>query len=141
MMMSSVARVKFIKTKVIFRYHTKGVSNQVSSNSDYQIKSCSCSDSSTKIEKKRKSGKKILWITKHTNKRITNWDRSKSRQEGLQKGAALGISILGKKITNRGRDFKSGKRDFKSGQRLEIVARGISNRGRDYKSVQNSGRQ
>ena len=31
-MMSSVARVKFIKTKVIFRYHNKGVSNQVSSN-------------------------------------------------------------------------------------------------------------
>ena len=37
MMMSSVARVKFIKTKVILRYHTKGVSNQVSSNSDHEI--------------------------------------------------------------------------------------------------------
>ena len=32
----------------------------------------------------------------------------KSRQEGLQIGAALGIS-------NRGRDFKSGQRDFTSG--------------------------
>ena len=29
MMMSSVARVRFIKTMVIFRYHTKGISNQV----------------------------------------------------------------------------------------------------------------
>ena len=32
--MSSVARVKSIKSKVIFRYHTKGVSSQVLSNSD-----------------------------------------------------------------------------------------------------------
>ena len=39
MMMSPAARVKFNKTKVIFRYHTKGVSNQVSSNSDHEIKS------------------------------------------------------------------------------------------------------
>ena len=38
MMMPSVARVKFVKTKVTFRYHTKGVSNQVSSNSDHEIK-------------------------------------------------------------------------------------------------------
>ena len=28
-MMSSMARVKFIKTKFIFRYHTKGIINQV----------------------------------------------------------------------------------------------------------------
>ena len=43
-------------------------------------------------------------------------------QEGLQIGAALGISNRGKNITNRGRevsnrsrDYKSGQRDFKSG--------------------------
>ena len=35
MTISSVARVKFIKTKVISRYYTKDVSNQVSSNSDF----------------------------------------------------------------------------------------------------------
>ena len=48
----------------------------------------------------------------------------KSEQEGLQIGAALGISNRGKKITNCGRDLKSGqryftnrgKRDFKSGR-------------------------
>ena len=50
MMMSSVARVKFIKTKVIFRYHTKDVSNQVSSNSDHEIKSYLCSNSTTKMK-------------------------------------------------------------------------------------------
>ena len=59
----------------------------------------------------------------------------RSRQEGVQIGAALEISSRGKKITNR--DFKSGQGDFKSGQRLQIGARGISNRGRDYKLVQN----
>ena len=59
-------------------------------------------------------------------------------QEGLQIGAALGISNRGKMITGRGRDFKLGRRDFKLGQRLQIGAREISNRRRDYKSVQNS---
>ena len=54
MIMSSVARVKFTKTNVIFRYHTKGVSNQVSSYSDYEIKSYSCSNSSTKVRKTKK---------------------------------------------------------------------------------------
>ena len=58
MMMSSVASVKFIKTKVIFRNHTKGVSNQVSPNSDHEIKSYSCSNFSIKTRKKRKSGEK-----------------------------------------------------------------------------------
>ena len=60
MMMSSVARVKSIKTKVIFRYHTKGVSNQVSSNSDHEIKSFSYSNSITKMGKKEKVGKHFL---------------------------------------------------------------------------------
>ena len=52
--MSSVAQVKFIKTKVIFRYHTKDVSNQVLSYSDHTIKSYSCSNSSTKMGKMKK---------------------------------------------------------------------------------------
>ena len=37
----------------------------------------------------------------------------RSRQEGVQIGAALEISNRGKKITNRGWDFKSGQGDFK----------------------------
>ena len=49
MMMSSVARVKCIKTKVIFRYHIKGVSDQVSSNSDHEIKSYSRSKNGKQI--------------------------------------------------------------------------------------------
>ena len=52
-------------------------------------------------------------------------------QETLQIGAAKGISNRGKKITNRGRDFKSG-------QRLQIGARETINWGRDFKSVQSS---
>ena len=49
--MSSVAKVKFIKTKAIFRSHTKGVSDKVLSNQDQKIKSYSCS-------KWEKAGKK-----------------------------------------------------------------------------------
>ena len=72
--MSSVVRVKFIKTKVIFSYHTKGVSNQVSSNLDHEIKSYSCSNSSTKIGK-TKRWEKIVCVTKPGNKGITNRGR------------------------------------------------------------------
>ena len=71
MIMSSVARIKFIKTKVIFRYHTKGISNQVSSYSDHEIKSYLCSNCSTKIGKNEKVGK-IFWIRKRGNEGITN---------------------------------------------------------------------
>ena len=67
MMVSSVARVKFIKTKVVFRYHTKRISSQVSSNSDHKIKSYSCSNSSTKMEKTKK-WEKVFWVTKLGNK-------------------------------------------------------------------------
>ena len=69
--MSSEAWVKFIKTKVSFRYHTKGVSNQVPSNSDNEIKSYSCSNSSTKMEKNGEV-EKNFWVTKRGNKVITN---------------------------------------------------------------------
>ena len=60
MMMSSMATVKFIKTKVTFRYHTKGVSNQVSSNSDHEIKSYSRLNSTTEMGKNEKVGKNFL---------------------------------------------------------------------------------
>ena len=53
MMMSSVVRLTFIKTEVTFKYHTKGTSNQVSLNSDHEIKSYSSSNSSTKMGKKK----------------------------------------------------------------------------------------
>ena len=52
----------------------------------------------------------------------------KSGQEGLQIGAASGISNRSKKISDWGRDYKSGQ------GRLPTWA-GISNRGRDYKPV------
>ena len=73
MMMSSVDRVKFIKTKVTFRYHTKGVSDQGSSNSDQNIKSYSCSNSITKIGKNKKVQRNFL-VYKRGNKGITNRD-------------------------------------------------------------------
>ena len=72
-MTSSVARGKFIKTKVIFSYYTKSVSNQISSNSDHEVKSYSCSNSSTKMGKNEKL-EKIFWVTKRGNKEITAWD-------------------------------------------------------------------
>ena len=69
--MSSMASIKLIQIIVIFRYYTKGVSNQVSSNSDYEIKSFSCSNSSIKIEKTIK-WENIFLVTKQGNKQITN---------------------------------------------------------------------
>ena len=47
----------------------------------------------------------------------------KSGQEGLQIGAALGISNHGKKITNRGKEISNWGRDYKSRQEgLQIGA-------------------
>ena len=87
MMISSVARVKFIKTKAIFRYHTKGTSNQFSSNSDHEIKSYSCSNSSTKIAKNEEEGKKF-WVTKLGNKGVTKRGKRDFKSgKGLQIGA------------------------------------------------------
>ena len=64
----------------------------------------------------------------------------RSRQDGLQIGAALGISNRDKEITNRRRDFKSRQRDFKPPQRLQIRAIRTSSRDRDNKLVKNKGR-
>ena len=127
MMMPSVARVKFIKTKVIFMYHTKGISNQVSSKSTHRIKYYLCSSSSTKMGKNCQK-----WVTKRGNKGITNRAAlrdCRSGQEWLQILVALRISNQGNKITNRGRKFESG-------QGLQIGVRGISNQARDFKSEQ-----
>ena len=66
----------------------------------------------------------------------------KSGQEGLQIGAALGITKLAKGlqigagITNRGKGITNWGRDYKSGQEGLQIGAGITNRGKDYKSVQ-----
>ena len=112
--MSSVARIKFIKTKVIFSYHNKGVSNQVSSYSDHEIKSCSCSNSGTKMGKNEKVGK-IFWITKRGNIRGlqigAGFRDYKLGQEGLQIEIKE-ISNWGKRDLSRGTDYKSGQSKF-----------------------------
>ena len=77
--------------------------------------------------KKRKSWKNFLGNGAIRVLQIrTGFRDYKSGQEGLQIGAALGISNRGKKITNRGRNFKSGQRDLKSRQILQIGAGRIS---------------
>ena len=88
--MSSMARVKFIKTRVIFRYHTKGVSDQVSSNSDHEIKSYSRSNSITKMVKNEKGQKKsglqnraMRRLQIETGFRITNRAKRDYKQEQL----------------------------------------------------------
>ena len=67
---TSVARVNFFKKQAVFRYHTKGGSNQVSSNLYFihaQIPVL-------KWEKKEK-WENIFWFTKRGNKGIKNRDR------------------------------------------------------------------
>ena len=111
MMMLLLAGVKFIKTIYIFRYHTKDVSNQVSSYSDLESKSYFVQITVPKWEKTKK-WEKMFWITKRGNKRITNQGRFWGLQigaRGITIGASLGISNRGKKITSRGRDYKSGQ--------------------------------
>ena len=71
MMIPSVARVKFIKTKFIFRYHTEAVSNQISSNSDYEIKSCSCQASDTKFHQIRITKLKVVQVQIP----LTKWEK------------------------------------------------------------------
>ena len=124
--MSSMARVKFIKTRVIFRYHTKGVSDQVSSNSDHEIKSYSRSNSITKMVKNEKGQKKsglqnraIRRLQIETGFRITNRAKRDYKQEQLQ-----GFQVWPKRL--------------QIGAEITIEARRITNRGRDYKSVQNT---
>ena len=79
-----------IKTKVIFSYYTKGVSDQVSSNSDHKIKSYYyiCSNSSTKMGKKKKR-EKFFWVIRGLTgyRAITG----NGAIRGLQIGQVLGL--------------------------------------------------
>ena len=84
--MSSVAKVKFIKTKAIFRSHTKGVSNKVLSNQDQKIKSYSCS-------KWEKAGKK-------------QYQNGKNEKVGKNISGLLNRAIRGLQIGAGFRDYK-----------------------------------
>ena len=126
MIISSVARVKFIKNKVIFRYHTKGVSNQASSNSVREIKSYSFSISSTKMG----SGTKFSGLQNGAIRGLQigpDFRDHKSGKEGLKIGVALGISNRGENITNRGKEVSNRGRDYKSGQEGFQIGAGITN--------------
>ena len=71
--------------------------------------------------KKRKSGEKISGLQNGAIRGLqigAGFRDYKLGQEGLQTGADLGNSNRSKKITSRGRYFKSGERDFKLGQVL-----------------------
>ena len=124
MMISSVARFRFIKTKVFL-----GTITELSQTKFHHItvtkSNYSSLNSSTKMGKNEKVGKNF-WITKRGKKGITNRDRF----WGLRTGA--------RGITNRDsfRDSKSGEKYYKLGQRLQIGAREISNRVRDFRSGQ-----
>ena len=129
--------LNLLKPRSFFSDHSKGVSNQLLSNSDHEVKSYTCSNSSTKMGKKRKIEKKKILGYK-TGQIGAGFTDYKLGQEGLQIEATFGakrwqigagISNCGKEISNWGRDYISGKRDFKSGQRLQIGS-GITNRCR-----------
>ena len=112
MVMSSVATYKFIKTKAIFRYHTKGVTNQFHQSRITKSKVIHVHIAVPKWEK-RKSEKNFL--------------RYKTRQKGLQIGAA--ISNRGKEISDWGRYHKSGQGGFQ-------IEAGITYRCRTVQALQ-----
>ena len=111
MMTQPMASIKFIKAKVIFSYHTKGVSNQVLSNSDHDVKFFFQIPVS-KWEKTKKCNS-VFWVTKRGNKVMTNL------------GRVYRLHIGAKRLQIRAKI-------------VQIGTRGISNRSRDYKSVQNN---
>ena len=89
--MSSATRVKFIKTKVIFRYDTKGVSNQVPWNSDLEIKIYSSSNYRNKIGE---SGKNFSGLQNRAIRGLNigaGFRDYNSTQERLQIRETLGI--------------------------------------------------
>ena len=108
MMMSSVVGVKFVKTKVFFRYYTKVFHVQIPV---------------SKLEKKRKSGKNNSELQNGAIKRF------QIGAKRLQSGA--GISNRGKEILQPGQILQIGSRGISNRAR-------ITNRSRDYKSVQNN---
>ena len=104
--LSSVASVKFIKTKFIFRYRAKGVSIKF-----HQIRITKLNFIDVQIP-------------------VPKWKKTKKSKK------SSGLQIGARGITNRGsfrdfklwqKDYKSGQRNFKLGQRLQIEVRGITN--------------
>ena len=107
--MSSVARVKFIKTKVIVSYHTKCISNQVSSIRITKSKVIHV-QFLVPIWEKKKKWEKVFWVTK--------WEI-----RGLQIGAkrlqiGAEISNRDKEIPNRGEDYESRQEGFQNGAEI-----------------------
>ena len=130
MMISSVARFRFIKTKVFL-----GTITEVSQTKFHHItvtkSNYSSLNSSTKMGKNEKVGKNF-WITKRGKKGITNRDRFwglRSGARGITNRDSFRDSKSGENITNWGRGYKSGQERFQIGS-------GISDRDRDYKSGQ-----
>ena len=112
MMTSSVARIEFIKIKVIFSYHNK----------NHKVKKYSCSNSSIKMRKTKK------------------WKKNYGLQNLAIRGLQIEAKWITNRSSFM--DFKSGQkyyisrqRNLKSGQRLQIGPKEISNGNRDYKSV------
>ena len=116
-MMSSVASFKLIKRKFIFRYPTKGISNQVSLNSDRNFNSYSCSNSSTKMGQNENVGKKISGLQ---NEAI----------RGLQIGSCFRDYKLRQRDYKQGQlqGFQLGQKDYKSAQEGFQNGAGIKNR-------------
>ena len=90
--------------------------------------------------KKRKSGKTFSGLQNGAVRGLqigAAFRDYKSGHKGFLRGTALGISNQGKKITNRGRDFKLGKeisnrsRYYKLGQAGFQIGVGIINQDRD----------
>ena len=99
--------------------------SQTKFHSDHEIKSGSFLKSNTKTGKNKKVRKKCSGLQNGAIRKLkigAGFKYYKSGKEGLQIGAALGVSNRDKKITNRGRVFKSRGRYFKSGQRLQMGA-------------------
>ena len=124
MMTSLVARVKFIKIKVVL-----GIITKPSQNKFHHI---------------RITKPKVIHVQVPVPRRFfglqngasmglqigTDFRDYKTGQEGLQIGAALGISNRGKKITIRGKKISNQGRDYKLGQEGFHFRAGIANRCR-----------
>ena len=111
-------RVKFIKTNVIFKYHTKVVSKTLYDNRITKPKVIHAQIPVPKWGKIK--WEKFFWKQNGAIRGLQigiGFRDYKSGQEKLQIGTAL-------RISNRGRDFKSSQRDFKSRQRLQIWGKG-----------------
>ena len=117
-MMPSVAKIKFIKTNVNFRYHTKDVSDQVSYIRVTKSKVTQVQIPVPKWEKTKKSEKRLSGLQNGAIRGLqieAGFRDYKSRQDGLQIGAKR--FQIGVEITSQC------KRDFKSGQGLQIGAK------------------